>query len=172
MRFSEHWIKFAKQTQAALMATVCPVPLHMDVLREADYVYLIGNGGSASIASHIANDLMKAQGIRANTLTDPALFTCFANDYGYDHAYERMLAPLLNNKCLVICISSSGRSHNICRAARLAADICQVATFTGFDPDNPLRGMGHYNYWVPSNNYGVVESAHLMLLHSIANPGE
>lgn len=167
-----HWDSFANKVAEALRDTQCPVPLHLDVLREADYVYLIGNGGSAAVASHIANDLMKAQGIPAYVLTDAAILTCFANDFGWDYAYERMLSPMLNSKCLVICISSSGRSHNICRAARLAADICQVATFSGFDADNPLREYGHYNYWVPSHNYGVVESAHLMLLHSVANKGE
>lgn len=166
---SQDNLKFAQAVSKALAETVCPVPFQVSDLGRT---YLIGNGGSASVASHIANDMLKVRGISAHVLTDASVLTCFANDYGYDHAYERMLGVLLEPSDTVICISSSGRSHNICRAARLAADMCEVVTLTGFDADNPLRKIGHCNYWVPSHNYGVVECAHLMILHSIVNPGE
>ena len=73
----------------------------------------------------------------------------------------------------LICISSSGESQNIIEAAAFAQSRgAFVATFTGFEWNNPLRMIGDVNYWVPSSNYGVVECAHLVLLHSIVNPGE
>jgi D-sedoheptulose 7-phosphate isomerase len=79
----------------------------------------------------------------------------------------------INRDSTLIAVSSTGRSHNICVAAQRARDAgAYVMTFTGFDPDNPLRKLGQTNYWVPSANYGIVECAHMILLHSIVNPGD
>ncbi len=132
-------------------------------------IYLIGNGGSAAICSHIANDLVKAK-ISAFAMTDPAVLTCLSNDYGYDNVYQKQLASHSINTTLVA-VSSSGKSENILRAVNWAMDMdMNVITFTGFLADNPVRKAGNINYWVPSNNYGVVECAHLCMLHAIVNP--
>lgn len=132
-------------------------------------VILVGNGGSAAIASHIATDLTK-QGTRARTLTDPSVFSAYANDEGYEHAYSRQIQHMAID--YLIAISSSGRSSNILRAVGEArAKGAYVITFSGFDEDNPLRQLGHVNYYVPSHNYGIVEIAHLTILHSLVNPG-
>jgi len=133
-------------------------------------VYLVGNGGSAAICSHIATDLLK-RGTAAILLTDPAVLTAFSNDYGYNHAYAYQLHRHATRGTL-IAISSSGESQNINNAALYAANSgFHVITLTGFHANNPLRSKGHLNYWVPSHNYGVVEIAHLTLLHSFINPG-
>jgi D-sedoheptulose 7-phosphate isomerase len=72
----------------------------------------------------------------------------------------------------LIAISSSGQSKNILRAVETAhAYHGNIVTLSGFDANNPLRTAGHMNYWVPSNNYGVVEISHLAILHGIVNPG-
>jgi len=165
-------LKFAEAVSRALANTECSVPLEVSN-SEWERVFLIGNGGSAAIASHVATDVMKFRNMAAIVLTDPAISTCFANDYGYEYAYAEMLDRFgLYETDLLIAISSSGKSQNICVAAQRAVDAgAYVATFTGFYCDNPLRKIGHSNYWVPSHNYGVVECAHLMLLHSIVNPG-
>jgi len=135
--------------------------------------YLIGNGGSQAVASHIATDLMKFRKIPAHALTDPALMSCLANDYGYENALREAIDRYITAGDCLICISSSGRSKNIIKAAAFAQSRgAYVVTFTGFDADNPLRQIGDCNYWVPSHNYGVVEIAHLTILHSIVNPGE
>ena len=54
-------------------------------------IYLIGNGGSAAVASHIANDLANMGSLRAHVLHDPALLTCLANDYGYEQIYSKQV---------------------------------------------------------------------------------
>lgn len=161
--------KFAEQVYSAVMNSECNTPLDIG---DAHHVYLIGNGGSSSVASHIAVDLMKFSRHEAHVLTDPALLTCFANDYGYENALREVIDRYISGEDALICISSSGRSENITRAAAFAhARGAYVATFTGFDWDNPLRAIGDCNYWVPSHNYGVVECAHLVLLHSLVNDG-
>ena len=57
-------------------------------------VYVIGNGGSAAIASHLVNDLVKVGHVRAFTLHDSSLLTCLANDYGYENAYAQALSQM------------------------------------------------------------------------------
>jgi D-sedoheptulose 7-phosphate isomerase len=134
-------------------------------------IYLIGNGGSAAIASHICTDLLK-RGHSAFTLTDPAVLTCFSNDYSYAEAYEAQLERHWTQSGTLVAISSSGKSDNIVNAAHYAKKArMTVVTLSGFKPDNPLRSIGDVNYWVPSDNYGVVEIAHLTILHSLVNPG-
>lgn len=132
-------------------------------------IYLIGNGGSAAIVSHVANDLVKAR-ISAFALTDPAILTCLSNDYGYDYVFQKQLSAHSINTTLVA-VSSSGKSKNILNAVNYAMDMgMNVITFTGFEPTNAVRKAGNINYWVPSHNYGVVECAHLCMLHAIVNP--
>ena len=142
----------------------------LDLAGRNGRILLVGNGGSAAIASHIANDLVKAERAAA-ALVDPAILTCLANDYGYDEAFAHQVRVQGRSGDLLVAISSSGRSLNIRNAVYAARKSgLAVATLSGFAPENPLRTMGDHNYWVDSSNYGVVECAHLAILHSIAKP--
>ena len=133
-------------------------------------VYVIGNGGSAAVASHVANDLVNVVKIRATTLHDSSLLTCMANDYGYENAFSRILATIANPEDLLIAISSSGRSMNMCNAAKQMTDSGgRVLTLTGFARDNPLRSLGDINLWLDSNDYGFVEVGHQFALHNISD---
>lgn len=133
-------------------------------------VMLVGNGGSAAIASHIQNDLSKALGVRALVFNEAPLLTALANDLDYDAAFEHNAAIWSDMGDLMFAISSSGRSENIYRAARAAlARGCRVVTLSGFGADNPLRRAGEINLYVPSNSYGHVEVAHLALLHCLTD---
>ena len=133
-------------------------------------VMLIGNGGSAAIASHMHNDLCKAVGVRAITFGEPPLLTALSNDHGYKCVFERPVELWANTGDLMVAISSSGRSENILRAVRAsAARGCQVITLSGFSADNPLRRMGHLNLYVPSQVYGFVESVHSVLAHVLTD---
>ena len=83
-------------------------------------VYIVGNGGSATIASHVAVDFLKSLSIRAMTFNESSLITCYANDYGYEYWVKEALKSYSNNNDLVILISSSGESQNILNAAKYA----------------------------------------------------
>lgn len=129
-------------------------------------VYIVGNGGSASVASHMANDFCNIGELRATTLHEPASLTCFTNDYGYEHAYAVQIQKMARKGDLVIAISSSGQSKNIINAAIAMRSFGgSVITLSGFSSSNPLRTIGDLNYWVASNEYGMVEIAHLFALH-------
>jgi D-sedoheptulose 7-phosphate isomerase len=131
-------------------------------------VYVIGNGGSAGIASHFSNDLIKALQIPSQTLFDSNLMTCLSNDLGYDQVFSYPLKQLLKSEDLLIAISSSGKSQNILNAAQVSiAHKTPLITLSGFLADNPLRTMGGLNFWIDSCNYGLVEVAHFFLLHTL-----
>jgi D-sedoheptulose 7-phosphate isomerase len=133
-------------------------------------VYVIGNGGSAAIASHAANDLVNVAKLRASTLHDSSLLTCMANDYGYENAFSRLLAQMARPGDVLIAISSSGRSMNIRNAAAQMADNGgTVMTLSGFARDNPLRALGDVNIWLDSGDYGLVEVGHQFVLHNISD---
>jgi len=128
-------------------------------------IILVGNGGSASIASHVAVDLTKVARIRAVTFNDDNLLTCFANDYGYEHWVEKALEFYSDPGDVAVLISSSGRSPNIVNGAATArVRGLRVITLSGFDSDNPLRSLGEMNFWVDSRSYNVVEMTHHILL--------
>ena len=133
-------------------------------------VYVIGNGGSAAVAAHIVNDFVNIGKLRAQTLHDPSVLTCMANDFGYDNAYSRMVTTLAREGDLLIAISSSGKSRNICNAVEAAKTAkAKSLTLSGFRGDNPLRRLGDMNIWVPGEDYGMVEIAHLFILHNLSD---
>lgn len=133
-------------------------------------VYLIGNGGSAAVVNHILTDFVNVCKFRATTLHDPALITCMSNDYGYEHAFEEALKTVFRKEDVLIAISSSGKSANICNAVKTAKNLGgTVITLSGFKSDNPLRTLGDYNFWLDSGDYGFVEIGHLFLLHNLAD---
>ena len=133
-------------------------------------VYVIGNGGSASIASHTVNDFVNVAKLRAYTLHDSSLLTCMANDYGYENAFARILSEVASPKDVLIAVSSSGNSKNICNAAVQAATSGMlVVTLSGFASDNPLRSLGDINVWLDSQSYGQVEIGHQFILHNLVD---
>jgi len=71
---------------------------------------------------------------------------------------------------LMIVVSSSGESENIVRAARVAVEKgCRLLTFSGFEPGNQLRRLGHLNVYVPHSTYGYVEMTHSVVGHCITD---
>ncbi len=133
-------------------------------------VMLIGNGGSAAIASHIRNDLCKAVGVRAMVFYETPLLTAFSNDDGYECVFERPIELWANAGDLLLAISSSGQSENILRAVQTSVTRgCQGITLSGFSADNPLRRMGYLNFYVPSQVYGYVEATHFVLAHFLTD---
>lgn len=133
-------------------------------------VYLVGNGGSAGIASHATTDFVNVAKLRAQTVHDPSLLTCMANDYGYENAFARILSQLASRDDVLVAISSSGKSPNIHNAvAAVRQKGGQVLTLSGFARDNPLRTMGDLNIWLDSRDYGFVEIGHQFILHNLAD---
>ena len=133
-------------------------------------IIFIGNGGSSAIASHMATDFSKNGGIRAIAFNDAPLLTCLANDFGSEHIFSKQLEYYAQKGDMVIIVSSSGRSPNILMAAEQAFRMgLTLITFSGMNADNVLRRKGIVSFWVPATDYGIVELAHLVLLHSVVS---
>ena len=133
-------------------------------------VFIFGNGGSSSISSHVATDLIKICKIKALNLSDHNLITCFANDYGFENWIMESVKSLVNKEDLVILISSSGQSKNVINAAKLCKiNKIKLVTFTGFNKNNKLRKLGDLNFWVNSKKYNFVENIHQTWLLSIVD---
>jgi len=131
--------------------------------------FFIGNGGSAAIASHMATDFQNRAKLTCTAMNDLAALTAISNDYGYKFVFDFQLRQHAQPSDVLFAVSSSGKSPNIVEAtynARHKYDL-GVITFSGFAPNNPLRGYGHVNFYVPSADYGVVETTHLAILHTL-----
>ena len=133
-------------------------------------LFIVGNGGSAAVASHALVDFINVAKIRTQVLHESSLITCMANDFGYENAYSQILSTCINADDMLIAISSSGKSLNICNAAKAAKEKgATIITLTGFGDHNPLRKLGDYNFWLDSQDYGYVEVGHQFILHNLAD---
>lgn len=131
-------------------------------------VILIGNGGSAAIASHIAVDLLKNCHVPALAFNDASFLTCIGNDLGYEEVFAKPVSMLGNAADVLIAISSSGKSANILKAVDASLmNSMGIVTLSGMSKDNPLRKKGEVNFYVPSSSYGYVEIVHLAICHCI-----
>lgn len=140
----------------------------INLKEENKKLIFIGNGGSASIASHMATDFLKNGEISAIAFNDASLITCLSNDLGYENVFKKPVEMLASKGDLLIAISSSGRSASILRATQAAKEkACFIITLSGFDSANPLRVMGDVNFYVKSDSYGHVEIAHLTICHCL-----
>lgn len=142
--------------------------------RERRHIYILGNGGSAATASHLASDLAKSTILpgqarfRVTALTDNLpLLTAWANDTSYQEVFAQQLANLLEPGDVVIAISASGTSPNVLAAVELAVERgAHTIGFTG-SGGGKLSQMVTLAVVVPSSDYGPVEDAHLALGHAI-----
>ena len=130
-------------------------------LKKNNKVIIIGNGGSASIASHVSVDFCKILKIRAVNFNEANLITCYSNDYGYENWVVEALKSFALKNDIIIFISSSGSSANIVNGCRFAKkkSIYSI-TFSGFKRNNPLSKIGNLNFWVNSNKYNIIEMTH------------
>jgi D-sedoheptulose 7-phosphate isomerase len=131
-------------------------------------VMFIGNGGSASVASHQAVDYWRNGNIRAIAFNDSASLTAVSNDFGYEQVFSKPISLFAQSGDILFAISSSGESGNILAGVHQAIEMdCQVITLSAFQSNNPLRQLGHLNFYVPTMSYGFAEIRHLCICHCI-----
>ncbi|HMP15395.1 MAG TPA: SIS domain-containing protein [Gemmatales bacterium] len=144
------------------------------------FVFIIGNGGSGSNASHLCEDLGKCtlrredfdndnkKRLKVLSLTDNTPYIlAWGNDEGFDRVFSEQLKNIGSSGDLLIAISGSGNSSNILRAVEWANrhGITTIGC-TGFN-GGKLKTLAHYNLHVPLDDMGIVESIHLTCFHWI-----
>ena len=133
-------------------------------------IFIVGNGGSSSIASHVSVDFSKSAKIKSLTFNNSNLITCFANDFGYENWVKEAIKAFCTIDDILILISSSGKSQNIVNAAKYCStNKIDLITLSGFSKDNELSKLGNVNFFVSSNNYNYIEITHLIILVSIVD---
>ena len=150
----------------------------IDLFREArDHgrrIFVCGNGGSASTASHFACDILKGASyqrekrFRIMALTDqlPTL-TAYANDVGYDCVFCEQLKNFAEPGDVFLAISGSGNSPNVIEAMKYANEIgCRTVAMTGRN-GGKLGPMAEINLQVSVPHMGRIEDAHLITCHMI-----
>ena len=153
-----------------------------DVYQAGRFVFVIGNGGSGSNASHFCEDMGKGtlarkffdddskKRLKIISLTDNTPYIlAWANDEGFDRVFLEQLKNLASPGDLLVAISGSGNSPNILRAVDWAK-AHGLTTFgcTGFS-GGKLRTLAHHNLHVALDDMGIVESIHLTAFHWVVD---
>jgi D-sedoheptulose 7-phosphate isomerase len=144
----------------------------VDASSKGRSIFVLGNGGSAAMASHFTVDMTKNAEIRAINFNEADLITCFANDYGFEFWMLEAIRMYSKEKDIVILISSSGKSKNILNAAKWTLkNKRKLITFSGMNPKNPLRMLNKngLNFWVDSMAYNQIEMVHHIWLLAIVD---
>lgn len=174
--FLEYADEFARAVHSVSKIAVSEAAAELYAAYNRDSrVFTCGNGGSASIANHLACDHVK--GIRSGTRLLPhvtsltgntELITAVANDLSYEDVFTFQLESLASVGDVLIAISSSGQSANVCNALRWARKNGLVTiALTGFTGGEAYT-LADFPLHVDSDNYGVVEDVHQALAHALA----
>jgi D-sedoheptulose 7-phosphate isomerase len=146
--------------------------------QEDRQVFIVGNGGSAATASHMATDLGKTvfgqkpdpqqRRFRVMSLTDNVpMVTAIANDLGYEHIFTEQLAVFARPGDLLVVVTGSGNSANVVNVARKAREMgLRTAGMLGFAGGEVLSLLDT-PLLVPDFNYGFVEDLHMVLDHLV-----
>lgn len=137
-------------------------------------IFIMGNGGSASNASHLAQDLSrvivvhdnKGKSIKAISIADNISFiTTVANDFGFENIFTAQLKTFANAGDILIAISCSGNSKNIIDAVNYAHSInMKVLAITAYN-GGKLKDLSDLNIHIPVHDFGIAESIHSAIFH-------
>lgn len=171
-----YWDRLRDATQTVDLDAVRAVATRLaDVYRRDAVLYACGNGGSAAISDSFVCDHAKL--IQTDTdmvprvVSLPAntpMMTAIGNDLSYDDVFVYQLRTLARKGDALLCVSASGDSENVVRAARWALEQeMDVIALTGF-AGGRMRDLATLSIHVEADNYGVIEDVHQSLMHLLA----
>ncbi|MBK8047609.1 MAG: SIS domain-containing protein [Anaerolineales bacterium] len=144
--------------------------------REGRQVFVFGNGGSASTATHMACDLGKntivpgMPRLRVLSLNDNvALFSALSNDCGYENVFAEQLSSLVQRGDIVVAISASGNSPNVLKAIALAKDYGAITVGMSGYNGGKLAKMVDHPIVVQNHCIEQIEDIHLMVEHMMTS---
>ena len=173
--FSEH-LKVSKKTMESICKPIeIAAKICIDSLKKGGKILIIGNGGSAADAQHIAAELVgryktERKGLSAIALTtDTSAITSIANDYGYLHVFDRQVEALANEGDVVIGISTGGSSANVISALRLANDLdCKTIGFSGRD-GGEFNSVCDVNLKAIAEDTPRIQEMHILFGHTLCH---
>jgi len=142
-------------------------------LKDGKRILWCGNGGSAADAQHLAAELsgrfyydrppLNSEAMHCNT----SYMTAVANDYGYDLIYSRMIDGACKPGDVLVGISTSGNSKNICNAFRKAKELGVITIAMTGETGGEMKSMADYLLNVPSTDTPRIQEAHILIGHII-----
>jgi D-sedoheptulose 7-phosphate isomerase len=150
------------------------IDIILDCYKKGNTIYIFGNGGSASTASHIAGDFIKgiSYGIdkrfRVICLNDniPAI-TAISNDLTYDEVFYEQLKTYLKKDDIVIGISGSGNSVNVIKALNYAKDLgSTIIALSGYK-GGKIKDIANILIHAPLDDMEITEDIHIIIFHAI-----
>jgi len=134
-------------------------------------IHIFGNGGSSTIASHFSMDLTNNSNLKCLSYNDPAIVTCYANDFKFENWISRVVNKYGKKNDILILISSSGTSKNMVNALKEAKKkkFKKIISFTGFEKKNYLSSNSDINFWIKSKKYNIIENSHQLYLLMIVD---
>ncbi len=178
---------FAEHTQQLASALEKTADFHQQVLAVVEHlkeafdnnktVYIAGNGGSATLAQHLSDEMVgRYKGDRrpypvVALTADSAVLTCIGNDYGYDQVFSRQIGALGKEGDVFIALSTSGNSKNILKAAVAARERgLTVIAFTG--KQGTLKDLADYAITTPGDTTARIQERDLHAIHLICEAFE
>lgn len=144
-------------------------------LREGGKLLWCGNGGSAADAQHLAAELVgrflqERRGLPSVALTtNSSVVTSISNDYGYEHVFRRQVEALCAPGDVVVGLSTSGNSRNVCLALETARKLGAFAVaFTG-QSGGAMAGFADETLRMPSNDTPRIQEAHILCGHMLCD---
>lgn len=129
-------------------------------------IFFCGNGASATMAEHMSHDWFQNARVNTTTCAETAHITAISNDLSFDEVFSYRIRRILSLRDMLVAISSSGNSPNIIKAVEAGKEKgAYCVTLSGKGEGNAISRMGDLNFYVPLPTYGLVESAHALLLH-------
>lgn len=145
--------------------------LLVDAFRSGNKLLVMGNGGSAADAQHLAGEIvgrfrLERRGLPAIALsTDSSILTAVGNDYGFEAIFSRQVEALAREGDVVIGISTSGSSPNVLSALRLAREMgCRTVGLLGKDGGN-IRKIVDIDLTVPGQDTPRIQEGHITIIH-------
>jgi D-sedoheptulose 7-phosphate isomerase len=154
--------------------------LMAEALAAGGTIFFCGNGGSAADAQHLAAELVGRldRGRDREPLaglaltTDTSALTALANDFGYEEVFARQVRAMGRRGDVLVCLSTSGASPNIVRAAEVARDAgLRVVVLVGPEP-SPLDDLAEVALHVPGDTSGLVQQGHVAVGHLLCELAE
>jgi len=176
----ERWLKESArlkvevaETQSELIETAAK--RIADALRSGKRLYLMGNGGSAADAQHIAGELINRFVLDRGPLpavaltTDTSVLTSVANDYGFGEIFSKQVAALVTEGDVAWGLSTSGNSPNVVSALRLAREMGALTVGLAGKTGGEMKQYCDYCICVPSSSAPMIQEAHIAVGHAICD---
>lgn len=142
-------------------------------IKNGNYIYIIGNGGSAADAQHFAAELIVKFNAVRNAMpalaltTDSSVLTAISNDFGFENVFQRQLEGLIKPNDILFSFSTSGESKNIINAVNYANENKSITISLTGNSNNQLSNISLHAIKCPSSETAVIQTMHQAIYHNI-----